>query len=79
MLPHNYNFQIVYICPMKALAAEMAQSFSKKLHCLGITVRELTGDIQMSRKEILETQMLVTTPEKWDVISRKGTGKHSAI
>ncbi|KAF5285003.1 hypothetical protein FQR65_LT02315 [Abscondita terminalis] len=70
---HLEKFKIVYICPMKALAAEMVTNFSKKLACLGMKVRELTGDMQLSRKEIIETQMLVTTPEKWDVISRKGT------
>jgi len=35
-------------------------------------VRELTGDTQLSKKELDETTMLVTTPEKWDVITRKG-------
>lgn len=60
---------------MKALAAEMTTNFSKKLACLGITVKEVTGDMQLTRREIMETQILVTTPEKWDVITRKGTGK----
>lgn len=45
-------------------------------HCLhlspGLVVRELTGDMQLSKKELSETQMIVTTPEKWDVITRKG-------
>lgn len=43
------------------------------LSFIGVTVKELTGDMQLTRKEIVETQMLVTTPEKWDVITRKGT------
>lgn len=64
---------------MKALAAEMTANFGKKLMPLGITVKELTGDMQLTRKEIVETQMLVTTPEKWDVITRKGTSKHFFI
>jgi activating signal cointegrator complex subunit 3 len=34
-------------------------------------VRELTGDMQLSKRELAETQMIVTTPEKWDVITRK--------
>lgn len=38
----------------------------------GLSVRELTGDMQLSKKELAETQMIVTTPEKWDVITRKG-------
>jgi activating signal cointegrator complex subunit 3 len=69
------QFKIVYVAPMKALAAEMTQNFNKKLNCLGISVKELTGDMQLTKLEILQTQMLVTTPEKWDVVTRKGTGK----
>ena len=38
----------------------------------GLKVAELTGDTQLSKKEPSETQMIVTTPEKWDVITRKG-------
>ena len=60
---------------MKALAAEMTANFSRKLSPLGVTVRELTGDMKLTKTEILNTQMLVTTPEKWDVVTRKGTGK----
>lgn len=28
--------------------------------------------MQLSKREMSETQMIVTTPEKWDVITRKG-------
>jgi activating signal cointegrator complex subunit 3 len=59
------NFKIVYVAPMKALAAEMVENFSKCLEPLGIVVKELTGDMQLTKKEVLETQILVTTPEKW--------------
>ncbi len=38
----------------------------------GLLVKELTGDMQLTKKEMAETQMIVTTPEKWDVITRKG-------
>ncbi|XP_029414442.1 activating signal cointegrator 1 complex subunit 3 isoform X3 [Nannospalax galili] len=68
------EFKIVYVAPMKALAAEMTNYFSKRLDPLGITVKELTGDMQLSKSEILRTQMLVTTPEKWDVVTRKSVG-----
>ncbi len=30
--------------------------------------------MQMTRAEINDTQMIVTTPEKWDVVTRKGLG-----
>lgn len=29
--------------------------------------------MQLSKRELTETQMIVTTPEKWDVITRKGS------
>lgn len=32
----------------------------------------IAGDMQLSKRELAETQMIVTTPEKWDVITRKG-------
>ena len=36
-------------------------------------MRELTGDMQLTKREMEETQMIVTTPEKWDVLTRKGS------
>lgn len=76
---HRDQFKIVYVAPMKALAAEMTENFGKKLKPLGILVRELTGDMQLTKTEMLATQMLVTTPEKWDVVTRKGAGDASMI
>ncbi|WFD23700.1 RNA helicase [Malassezia equina] len=67
-------FKIVYVAPMKALVSEVVAKFSKRLRFLGLQVRELTGDMQLTRKEMAETQMIVTTPEKWDVVTRKPTG-----
>ena len=59
---------------MKALASEMTRGFGKRLQPLGLSVRELTGDMQLTKAEIMATNMLVTTPEKWDVVTRKSTG-----
>ncbi|KAG6837982.1 hypothetical protein H0H93_008376 [Arthromyces matolae] len=64
------------ICaPMKALASEIVRKLSKRLSWLSIQVRELTGDMQMTKAEIAQTQIIVTTPEKWDVVTRKPTGE----
>lgn len=68
------EFKIVYVAPMKALAAEITEKFSKRLRPFGTRVREYTGDMQLTRREIQETQVIVTTPEKWDIITRKGVG-----
>ena len=43
---------------MKALAAEMVRNFGQRLSALGITVQELTGDMQLSKSEIMKTQVL---------------------
>ncbi|XP_060805871.1 activating signal cointegrator 1 complex subunit 3 [Amyelois transitella] len=66
------KFKIIYIAPMKALASEMTASFGRRLKGLGISVRELTGDMKLTKTEVQQTQMIVTTPEKWDVVTRKG-------
>jgi len=42
---------------MKALAAEMVRNFGQRLSALGITVQELTGDMQLSKSEIMKTQV----------------------
>ncbi|KAJ7515579.1 hypothetical protein O6H91_22G019200 [Diphasiastrum complanatum] len=66
-----HAFKIVYVAPMKALVAELVGNLSHRLQSYGVTVRELTGDQTMSRQQIEETQIIVTTPEKWDIITRK--------
>lgn len=73
------EFKIVYVAPLKALAAEIVEKFSSKLKWLGITVKELTGDMQLTRAEIMTTQIIVTTPEKWDVVTRKLTGDSELV
>ena len=34
-------------------------------------VRELTGDVHLTKQQIDETQVIITTPEKWDIVTRK--------
>ena len=65
------QFKIVYVAPMKALVQEVVKSFNLRLNPLGILVAELSGDSSLSREQIAETHVIVTTPEKWDVITRK--------
>lgn len=68
------NFKIVYIAPLKALVQEQMREFQRRLTAnFGIIVNELTGDSSLSKQQISETQVLVTTPEKWDVITRKSS------
>jgi hypothetical protein len=36
---------------------------------------DVPGDMQLTKIEIAQTQIIVTTPEKWDVVTRKPTGE----
>ena len=70
----SQDFKIIYVAPMKALAAEITEKLGRRLAWLGIQVKEFTGDMHLTKKEIAQTQIIVTTPEKWDVVTRKSTG-----
>ena len=67
------DFKIIYIAPLKALVQEQVGNFGKRLEPYGIKVSELTGDRQLTKQQIADTQIIVTTPEKWDIITRKST------
>lgn len=58
------QLKAVYIAPMKALAQEVVEKFSARLKPLGLVVKEFTGDTQLSRQEVAEANLIVTTPEK---------------
>ncbi len=65
------DFKIVYIAPMKALVKETVGNFTQRLSPFGIKVRELSGDVHLTKKELEETHIIISTPEKWDIITRK--------
>ena len=68
---NHSNYKIVYVAPMKALVAEVVGNLSNRLEPYGVKVRELSGDQSLTCQQIEETQIIVTTPEKWDIITRK--------
>jgi pre-mRNA-splicing helicase BRR2 len=57
------SFKIIYVSPMKALVQEQVDAFSKRFSALDIRVAELTGDSQLTKQQISETQIIVTTPQ----------------
>jgi activating signal cointegrator complex subunit 3 len=63
--------QVVYIAPMKALVRERITDWEIRLHRkIGKRVVELTGDVTPDARAIENADVIVTTPEKWDGISR---------
>ncbi|PWY89330.1 Sec63-domain-containing protein [Aspergillus heteromorphus CBS 117.55] len=67
------DFKIIYISPLKALVQEQVGNLGQRLAPYGIKVAELSGDRQLTKQQIAETQIIVTTPEKFDVITRKAS------
>lgn len=66
------EFKIIYVAPMRSLVQEMVGNFGRRLSTYNLVVSELTGDHQLTREQIAATQVIVCTPEKWDIITRKG-------
>ncbi|KAI7462709.1 Sec63-domain-containing protein [Hortaea werneckii] len=63
--------KVVYIAPMKALVRERVQDWGKRLtNQMGLKLVELTGDNTPDTRTIRDADIIVTTPEKWDGISR---------
>ncbi|KAJ4414108.1 ATP-dependent DNA helicase MER3 [Neurospora sp. IMI 360204] len=68
----NENFKIVYQAPTKALCSEKSRDWEKKFSHMGLKCAELTGDTsQAEMRRVGEASIIVTTPEKWDSITRK--------
>lgn len=61
----------MYIAPLKALVRERVEDWKVRLEGkLNRKVVELTGDVSPDIRAISEADVIVTTPEKWDGISR---------
>ncbi|KAH0899673.1 hypothetical protein HID58_049241, partial [Brassica napus] len=61
----------VYISPAKALVQEKLRDWNQKFNSWGISCLELTGDNETySSKNIQDADIILTTPEKFDAVSR---------
>jgi activating signal cointegrator complex subunit 3 len=62
----------VYIAPLKSLARERLKEWKIRLSRkpLEWTILELTGDTHHDQQALASADILVCTPEKWDLISR---------
>lgn len=69
-------FKVVYLAPMKALVSEVVSTLNFRLQNLGIKAMEFTGDIHLTFEEYESANVIVSTPEKWDVLTRKASERH---
>ena len=62
----------VYIAPVKALVQEKMRAWHQIIfQRVGVRVREFTGDSDLEWGELKKAQLIVTTPEKWDSLTRR--------
>ncbi|KAK6956701.1 hypothetical protein Daesc_001980 [Daldinia eschscholtzii] len=72
MSPGSENYKIVYQAPTKSLCSERAKDWEKKFSHMGLRCIELTGDTSQTKaSRVGSASIIVTTPEKWDSITRK--------
>ena len=72
------GMKAVYIAPLKALARERIEDWTSERSLRGVMgkrVVELTGDSAPDASAIQRADLIITTPEKWDGISRAWQSK----
>ncbi|KAG6687039.1 hypothetical protein I3842_11G050800 [Carya illinoinensis] len=72
---HLFNTQpdmkVIYIAPLKAIVRERMNDWKKRLVAqLGKEMVEMTGDYTPDLMALLSADIIISTPEKWDGISR---------
>lgn len=68
----KHSMKVVYIAPNKALCQQKMNEWNQKYSLLGLKVLEITGDIDIkqSLRFIAMSSIIITTPEKWDSLTR---------
>lgn len=62
----------VYIAPVEALAKERLRDWSEKFGMgLGVSVAQLTGEGISDLKLLERSNIIISTPEHWDMLSRR--------
>ena len=66
----------MYIAPLEAIAKERLADWTKKFgDGLGVSVVELTGEGASDVRLLDRSNIIISTPEKWDMLSRRWVGR----
>ena len=66
------SYKIVYQAPTKSLCSERQRDWQAKFGPFDLQVAELTGDTDAAQlRNVQHASIIVTTPEKWDSMTRK--------
>lgn len=67
----NSHCIVVYIAPLKALVTERADEWIRRLRgSIGINIVKMTGEVTPDVPSLNSADIIVTTPEKWDGVTR---------
>lgn len=61
----------MYIAPVPGLATERFNDWSTKFGGLGLKVSQLSGESQADNKVLGESNIVIASPEHWDMVSRR--------
>ncbi len=71
------NQRIIYICPLKALCQQILMDWKFKFGAMGLKVVEVAGDTgndtMSGVRRLASANLILTTPEKWDSLTRLGS------
>ena len=68
------ELKAIYMAPIKALVQEKKEEWISRFSPLGITCKDMTGDTDFTEstfKDLNTVDVLLTTPEKFDAMTRK--------
>ncbi|KAJ8721970.1 hypothetical protein PYW08_004372 [Mythimna loreyi] len=65
------DFKIIYMAPVKALCTERLTEWYSKFTKLGLLCIEVTGDTDVDFTQLKPYKIIITTPEKWDMLTRR--------
>ena len=66
-----WDFKILFLVPLKALANEFINKFTSQLGYFNLIINEFSGDVDLTKEQIDKTNLFVGIPEKWDLFTRK--------
>ncbi|KAL1512518.1 hypothetical protein ABEB36_002100 [Hypothenemus hampei] len=75
-----HNNKIVYISPIKALCQERLIDWHKKFAQFGLNSVSVTSDNdEIDCRTVMQYDLIISTPEKWDVLTRKWRQNDSLV
>ncbi|GBP61327.1 Probable ATP-dependent DNA helicase HFM1 [Eumeta japonica] len=67
------------VAPVKAICTERIKEWHAKFSALGLLCIEVTGDRDVDFSQLKPFSIIITTPEKWDILTRRWRDNKSLV